>query len=230
MKASRRRGARISAIALLFVGSAAAGAGVAARPAAADGPGVGAPWIVSVGDSAISGEAGRWAGNTNQSSSNVDALGPTAYYDNGTNTAEQIPGCHRSKSAEVYIGSGVNGKNLACSGARTYTQTPGSGDFKPGLDFYSDTSGRQGQALALQQFAASHNVKAVTVLIGANNFGFADIVQSCVVDFLTSPTWWKNYCYDDSNVKAYFTASAVSTQTTAIRGALLNVRQAMLNA
>src|SRR6476619_2362323 len=212
MKASRRRGARISAIALLFVGSAAAGAGVAARPAAADGPGVGAPWIVSVGDSAISGEAGRWAGNTNQSSSNVDALGPTAYYDNGTNTAEQIPGCHRSKSAEVYIGSGVNGKNLACSGARTSTQTPGSGDFKPGLDFYSDSSGRQGQARMLQTFAATNNVKAVTVLIGANYFNFADIVQSCITNWLTSPSWWKNYCSDDSDITANFTTANVSAQ------------------
>ncbi len=220
---------RLASVAAL-IGLVGATLAMGATPAHADGPGVGSPWIVSVGDSAISGEAGRWAGNTNQSSSKVDALGSTAYYDNATNTAEQIPGCHRSKSAEVYIGSGVNGMNLACSGARTYTQTPGSGDFKPGLDFYSDTSGRKGQALALQQFAAGHNVKAVTVLIGANNFGFANIVQSCVTDFLLSPTWWKNYCNDDSSVKAYFTSSAISTQTTAIRGALLNVRQAMLNA
>src|SRR3954454_24841836 len=109
---SRRRGGRISAIALLFVGSAVAGASVAARPAAADGPGVGAPWIVSVGDSAISGEAGRWAGNTNGSSNNVDALGSTAYYDNATNTAEPISSCHRWYSAEVSICSGVNGMNL----------------------------------------------------------------------------------------------------------------------
>jgi hypothetical protein len=195
----------------------------------ADGPGVGAPWIVSVGDSAISGEAGRWAGNTNGSSDNVDALGSTAYYDNATNTAELIHGCHRSKSAEVYIGNGVNGQNLACSGARTYTQTPGSGDFKPGLDFFSDSSGHEGQALMLQQFAASHNVKAVTVLIGANNFGFADIVQTCVEDFLLSPSWWPNYCNDDSNVQAYFTASYIAAQVTAIKGAILNVRQAMLN-
>ena len=82
----------------------------------------------------------------------------------------------------------------------------------------------------LQQFAATHNVKAVTVLIGANNFGFADIVQTCVDDFLLSPSWWPNYCNDDSNVKAYFTASSVATQTTNIKGAILNVRQAMLNA
>ena len=57
----------------------------------------------------------------------------------------------------------------------------------------------------LQQFAATHNVKAVTVLIGANNYGFADIVQTCIEDFLLSPSWWPNYCNDDSNVKAYFT-------------------------
>ncbi len=49
--------------------------------------------------------------------------------------------------------AGVESKNLACSGARTYTQTPGSGDFKPGLDFYSDSAGRVGQARALQQYA-----------------------------------------------------------------------------
>lgn len=222
----QRKLAVVGAVCGLLLTSLVAVAG----PAHADGPGVGTPWIVSVGDSAISGEAGRWAGNTNDSSSKVDALGSTAYYDNASNTAEQIPGCHRSKSAEVHIGGGVNSKNLACSGARTYTQAPGSGDFKPGLDFYSDSNGRQGQALALQQFAATHNVKAVTVLIGANNYGFADIVQSCVTDWLTSPSWWKNYCNDDSNVQAYFTASNVAAQTANIKGALLNVRQAMANA
>ena len=78
-------------------------------PALADGPGVGTPAVVSIGDSAISGEAGRWAGNTNGSPSNVDALGPTAYYDAGS--AEAIHGCHRSKASE--IGIGVNGNVLS---------------------------------------------------------------------------------------------------------------------
>ena len=45
-------------------------------PAAADGPGVGTPTVVTLGDSAISGEAGRWAGNTNMAAWRVDALGP----------------------------------------------------------------------------------------------------------------------------------------------------------
>src|ERR1043165_1797164 len=119
------RGRRLFAVAAAALMSSGALVALAVQPAAADGPGSGSPWVVSVGDSAISGEAGRWAGNTNGSSSNVDALGSTAYYDNASNTAEQIPGCHRSKSAEVYVGGGLNGMNLACSGARTYTQTPG---------------------------------------------------------------------------------------------------------
>ncbi|HEU4976595.1 MAG TPA: hypothetical protein VFT50_15995 [Baekduia sp.] len=195
--------------------------------ARADGPGSGTPWVASVGDSYISGEAGRWAGSSNESSSWVDALGSTAYYDNATNSAETISGCHRSKSAEVHIGGGINSVNLACSGAKTYT-SDGS-DFKPGLDFYSNGS-KQGQALALQGFAASHNVKMIALSIGGNDFNFASIVQSCVTDWLTSPTWWKDYCYDDSSVKANFTSTAVANNTAAIRGAILNIRQAMLNA
>ena len=125
--------------------------------AKADGPGVGTPAVVALGDSAISGEAGRWAGNTNSSSSRVDALGSTAYWDAAN--GEAIRGCHRSKAAEVLIGGGFGTANLACSGARTYTNAGGS-DFKPGIDFYSDSSGRVGQALALQRYAATNNVRA----------------------------------------------------------------------
>jgi hypothetical protein len=200
-------------------------------PALADGPGVGTPAVVSIGDSAISGEAGRWAGNTNGSPSNVDALGPTAYYDAGS--AEAIHGCHRSKASEIGIGINANvlSANLACSGARTYTQPFASGsDFKPGLDFYDDGAGHIGQAKALQQYAATHNVKMVVVLIGANDYGFADIVQQCVTDWLTSPSWWKNYCRDDASMTSKFTASNVATITTRVKNALLNIRTAMSNA
>lgn len=198
--------------------------------ARADGPGSGTPWVVAVGDSYISGEAGRWAGNTNNGEQYIDALGPTAYYDNATNTGEQIVRCHRSKSDEAYIGGGVNGLDLACSGAKTSTFTDSNGNFKPGLDFYSDSSGNQGQALMLQQFAAAHNVKLVAVSIGGNNFNFGGIVQTCVTDFLTSPSWWPDYCYDDSSVTSNFTSSNVATQTAAIKTAILNVHQAMANA
>ena len=204
-------------------------AAVGTTTALADGPGVGTPTVVSVGDSAISGEAGRWAGNTNQSSSKTDALGSTAYYDNASNTAEQINRCHRSKAAEVYIGGGLNTVNLACSGAQTSTFTDSSGNFKPGLDFYNGSAG-QGQALMLQNYAATHNVKMVDISIGGNNFNFASIIQSCLTDWLTSPSWWKDYCNDDSSVTANFTSSNVAAQTTNIKNAILNIRTAMTNA
>ncbi len=200
-----------------------------AAPAQADGPGVGTPWVVTLGDSYISGEAGRWAGSSNDSSSRADALGPTAYYDNAGGTGETIDRCHRSKSAEAYIGGGVQGLNLACSGARTTTYTDSNGRFKPGLDFYN-TGGQQGQAQMLQGFAGTHNVKMVVVSIGGNDFNFADIVQTCVTDFLASPTWWKDYCNDDSSVTSNFTPANVSAVKTKIATALTNVRTAMRNA
>ena len=144
-------------------------------------PAAALPGSSRVGDSYISGEAGRWAGNTNGSSNNTDALGSTAYYDNASNTGEVINRCHRSKAAEIIIGGGINSKNLACSGATTSTTT--GSDFKPGLDFYNGSAG-QGQALMLQNFAASNNVKMVNLSIGGNDFNFASIVQSCVTDWL----------------------------------------------
>ena len=203
----------------------------AATTAAADGPGVGTSAVVTLGDSAISGEAGRWAGNTNDSYTRVDALGPTAYFDNASNTAETIPGCHRSKAAEAHIGGGVLSANLACSGAKTSTGGTGDGeDFKPGIDFYSDANGRKGQALALQEYASTHNVKAVVVLIGANDYGFADIVEACVVDWYTSPSWWPNYCQDDSDIAAKFTPQNIAAITANVKQAYLNVAQAMTNA
>src|SRR3954470_18020994 len=117
-------------------------------PAQADGPGSGTPWVVTLGDSYISGEAGRWAGSSNADGARADALGPSAYHDAGDH--EAIARCHRSKSAEAYVGGGVNGLNLACSGAETATT---NGDnFKPGLDFYDDGAGHRGQAAMLQQF------------------------------------------------------------------------------
>ncbi len=195
----------------------------------ADGPGVGTPWVVSLGDSYISGEGGRWAGNSNNSSASVDAGGAAAYYDNATHTAETINRCHRSTAAEIHIGGGVNSLNLACSGARTSTFTSSDGYFKPGIDFYN-SGGNQGQALMLQTFAATHNVKMIQLSIGGNNYGFADIIQSCVLDFLTSPSWWKNYCNDDSSVTANFTAANITNQTNAIIGSINNIKSAMANA
>ncbi|TWD82297.1 hypothetical protein FB561_3427 [Kribbella amoyensis] len=202
------------------------GALVATAPAAhADGPGTGTPYVVTVGDSYISGEAGRWAGSSNNSETPADALGAHAYHDNAAGTGEQIAKCHRSRSAEAYIGGGVGGINLACSGARTTTSA--GNDFKPGLDFYDNGAGRQGQAKLLQQFATTHNVQQVVVSIGGNDFNFASIVTSCVTDFLTSPSWYPDYCKDDSSVVANFTAANITAVRARIAASFQNLRTAM---
>ncbi|MGB0099983.1 MAG: hypothetical protein WBP61_06855, partial [Nocardioides sp.] len=171
---------------------------------------------------------GRWAGSSNASSSRADALGSTAYFDNAAGTGEQIARCHRSRSAEAYVGGGLNGLNLACSGATTATS---NGDrFKPGIDFFDDGAGRRGQAAMLESFASGNNVAMVVVSIGGNDFDFAGIVQSCVVNFLYSPSWWKDYCYDDRSVKSNFTAANVTAVRARIAGAFRNVQTAMRNA
>src|SRR3954470_15802943 len=80
--------------------------------------------VVALGDSAISGEAGRWGGNTNGSASRVDA--------GGYNDASA--GCRRPTAAKTHTGT-VTSLNLACSGAQPTTHTSDA-NFKPGLDFY----------------------------------------------------------------------------------------------
>jgi len=222
------RPARLLSVAAALTAAIALLAAGLTPPARADGPGSGSPWVASLGDSYISGEAGRWAGNTNESSSKVDALGSSAYYDNAGGTGETIGGCHRSKSAEAYLGGGVSGVNLACSGAKTSSFST-EGLFKPGLDFYN-SAGHEGQALMLQHFAAAHNVKLVAISIGGNNFNFAGVVQDCIEDFLISPEWWPLYCSEESYVTKNFTSGNVATQKSAIAGAILNVAQAMRNA
>ena len=215
-------------IAGLLTAALAYGLSAFAPVAHADGPGSGSPWTATVGDSFISGEAGRWAGNTDESSSKTDALGSTAYYDNAGNTAELIKGCHRSKSAEVYIGSGVSGENLACSGAKTSSFTS-EGLFKPGIDFYN-SGGNEGQALMLQHFAATHNVKLVALSIGGNNFNFAPIVTTCIEDFLESTIFWDFYCSEESSVTNNFTSGNVSKVKGEIETAIKNVSTAMTSA
>ena len=90
-------------------------------PAQADGPGSGTPYVVSVGDSYISGEAGRWAGISNNSEAarrRARAHGVLRQRRQHRRADQPVP---PQQSAETYIGGGVSGLNLACSGARTAT-------------------------------------------------------------------------------------------------------------
>lgn len=189
----------------------------------------GQSWVVSLGDSYVSGEAGRWAGNINGESSQVDALGPTAYFDDN-GTGESIAGCHRSSSAEIYFGAATYGKNLACSGSQTGSSVL-NGQYKPGLDFDTSNPAGVGQAQALEDFATTHRVKMLVVGIGGDDFDFGGIVQTCVEDYIAwaalLPFASQDHCSDDPGVTGHFTSAAMDTTRGHIVQGLQNLRLAM---
>ncbi len=109
--------------------------------------------------------------------------------------------CHRSASALMYWNDpGYAALNLACSGAVVDTRL---GTGKPGIDFTDEqtqTKGRiVGQAMQLQRFAQQtvskgDSIAAVSLSIGGNDVGFADIIADCVKRYLTpgSKACWRN--------------------------------------
>ena len=174
----RRRTAVVVAAALAaLVGSLLAGVAGAA-PASADGPGAGAPWVVSLGDSYVSGEAGRWAGSTNLGSRRVDALGPTAYFDNAAGTAEQIKGCHRSRSRRGRDRRGGAQPELRLlRGQGVDVHDPHRAlQARPGLRRRRRPTGR-GRRGCCARSPARHDVKMVLVGIGGNDFDFATVIS-----------------------------------------------------
>src|SRR5215212_12225401 len=94
-------------------------------PAAHATPASSSTAIVSLGDSFISGEAGRWKGNSTISTTDragTDRAWTGTGYDAGRiYGASDATGCHRSDVAEVQSTTvSVQAKgNLACSGAET---------------------------------------------------------------------------------------------------------------
>ncbi len=217
-------------IAIMVVGLITPGAAQAIQPANTETPAAppsGQGIAVSLGDSYISGEAGRWAGNSS-STAQVDALGRSAYWDAGNR--ESTPRCHRASSAEIFYAGPGSAVNLACSGSRVNTRTDSSGNFKPGLDFYNDGRGNIGQVLALQELAGQRRVNTIAVQIGGNDFNFGSIVSNCVTKFLTSSSWAPRYCKDDPSVQGNFTRANISSVTEGIATGLRNIRTAMTNA
>ncbi|MGW4893578.1 GDSL-type esterase/lipase family protein [Kitasatospora sp. NPDC004240] len=169
----------------------AAGLLGAATPARAAVP-AGPTASVTLGDSYISGEAGRWKGNslaTGGSRAGTDRAWTGSAYDPArVYGATYASGCDRSDVAEVRSAPTVTQTqiNLACSGAVTanvFRAANGGQSFK----------GEAPQADQLAAVAAANNVKLVTLSIGGNDLGFADVIETCAKDYLI---WW-SYCHDD---------------------------------
>lgn len=171
---------------------AAIGLGVAVPAVSPAAPG----WVprtgavVSLGDSYISGEAGRWKGNSADSAGDRNGT-DRAFVDTPTGPtydpaivygATAANGCHRSDVAEVHHVFRLPPRttiNLACSGATTANVLRSSAG---GVPFKGEAP--QNDQLAL--IAAANRVTAVVLSIGGNDLGFADIVTSCVVAYLTA--------------------------------------------
>lgn len=195
---------------------------------AAAGPPSGPPAVVSLGDSYISGEGGRWAGNNRDGVAylRMADTGADAYFPPGQ-SSEQISGCHRSRSAEIGIFNGQQpgiSENLACSGATTSTV---DGDpFKPGIDFYNQ-AGHLGQALMLEDYARTHDVRMVVLSIGGNDFKFSSVIKTCLADFLASTIFKHFYCHSDSSVLNQVAPPTVAQRVGEIYGAMQNVGEAL---
>ena len=193
-----------------------------------------APIVVSLGDSYISGEAGRWAGNAFASDEawRTDT-GANAYLDLG-GIAESIPGCHRSASAEIHIeqaGANVVSVNLACSGAQTATTNVTPEQFTPGLDYFQrEQIGQRSQTLELYRLASANpeRIRMVVLSIGGNDFHFGSIVKTCLLQYLFSVS--RTPCSKLTSVTDLFGPANVKAQTAAITGAIRNIDDAMTEA
>lgn len=199
-----------------------------AASAAAAGPLSGPPAVVSLGDSYISGEGGRWAGNNRDGLAylRMADTGAGAYFPAGQ-SSEQIAGCHRSRSAEIGLFTGQESgisENLACSGATTATV---DGDpFKPGIDFYN-RAGHLGQALMLEDYARTHDVRMVVLSIGGNDFKFSSVIKTCLANFMASTIFKHFYCHSDSSVLNQVAPSTVAQRVGDIYRAMQNVGEAL---
>lgn len=166
-------------------------AAMCAVPASAQAsPGSGPTAAVSLGDSYISGEAGRWLGNSispvpgNDGTDRACTGGPPCTVDkNKVYVGGTADGCHRSDVAEILTASlPVEERvNLACSGGVT-------------KNIFRASSGGEGQngeapqADQLLAVARSKDVKLVQLSIGGNDLGFAKIVTACLTAYATKGT------------------------------------------
>ncbi len=167
--------------------------GLAAAPPAFSSPRNGPTAIVSLGDSYISGEAGRWRGNSLTNSGGRDgtdrAWTGSAYDPSLVYGASAGNGCHRSDSAEVKsaTGTGVQALiDLSCSAARIDNVVRSISGGRP-------LKGEAPQADQLAAVARQYEVKAVVLAIGGNDLGFASIIETCAADYIV----FYSYCHDD---------------------------------
>ena len=207
-----------AALAMASLGGSPAVASEGARPTA----------IVSLGDSFISGEGGRWLGNGSEPLGTRSGTDRAAFGCDGW-VCEYDParvygsseenGCHRSdvapiRSAPVAVAEKVN---LACSGARVanawLASLGGRGHF-----------GEAPQADQLVALARRDEVRMVVLTVGANDVGFGELVAGCALDWARSPEDEPVLCRDGAQADV---EAALPRMERGLRKALRGVREAL---
>lgn len=167
------------------------------------------------------------------------AAGGSAGAPYGSKSArELINYCHRSAWSPVHgnvnegVASGIGGMvpvNLACSGA-TVPSHYGSDKtvIKPGVDFNKD--GITGQATMLREEAVHHNVQAVVLSVGGNDFGFADIATACITAFIPFLGGENKMCSKLPQYQALIQKPHLDKTKDVIKAGIKNVTDAMRQA
>jgi hypothetical protein len=218
----RRLASLVAAIGLV------AGGALGAGPAAAS-PGSPLTAAVSLGDSFISGEGGRWLGNgseplgtragTDRAAHDCDPLGLCEYDPSRIYGDSEEDECHRSdvapiRSAPLAVGEAAN---LACSGAKAENVWPaaigGSGHF-----------GEPPQADQLAALARRDDVRLVVATVGANDVGFGGLVAECALDWARSSEDDPVLCHDEAQAEV---AAALPGMQRGVRRALAGIRSTM---
>jgi hypothetical protein len=188
--------------------------------------------IVSLGDSFISGEGGRWLGNgsepfgtrsgTDRAATDCDGWGICDYDPELVYGASERSGCHRSDVAPIASSPVPVGEklNLACSGAKLENVWPAS---IGGQSHF----GQQPQADALANVARRDDVKLIVVTAGANDVGFGELVAGCALDWARSSEQDPALCRGGAQADV---EAALPAMERGVRRALAGVRSAMTSA
>ena len=212
----------------ISIAAAAAFGAMVLAPTAQAGPTSPTTVSVSMGDSFISGEAGRWNGNSLSPFRTRNGTDRAAYncnwyecsYD-GTRVygASFNNDCDRSdvapiSSAAISVSQRIN---IACSGARTVHMWRGSAG---GQAFKGEAP--QGDQLAT--IAQQKNVKLIVMTISANDLGFTDHVIDCTVAWSTSSSDDPDYCYPEEQAEI---EAALPAARTGLQKSVDEVRAVM---
>lgn len=169
---------------------------VAALPAGAGGSRRGT--IVSLGDSFISGEAGRWMGNGSEPLGTRSGTDRAAF-DCDPGDCRRDPhrvygdsednGCHRSDVAPIRSAPvpPLVPVNLACSGAQTENIWPAAAGGQ-------SHRGEAPQADQLALLARREDVRLIVLTVGANDVGFGGLVIRCALDWAHSSVDDPRHC------------------------------------